>query len=270
MAITHDGTTAVDRTHHESARRGAGADSDIVVAPPTVSVVLPAKNESRNIEWVLRLIPDTIDQVVLVDGLSHDRTVEIAQMVQPDLSVVHEDRRGKGVALRSGFEAATGDFIVMLDADGSMDPREIGLFVDKLARGYDVAKGSRFVSGGGSSDITFVRSIGNRLLLIATNLMFRTSYTDLCYGYVAFRRSALDRMDLSANGFDIEAQIVAQASRAGLKVAEVPSFESPRRFGTSNLRAIQDGWKILRRLVAERFAAPLVSSEARSERVELS
>jgi hypothetical protein len=105
---------------------------------------------------------------------------------------------------------------------------------------------------------------------MATNVMFRTSYTDLCYGFVAFRRSALDRMDLSANGFDIEAQIVAQASRAGLKVAEVPSFESPRRFGTSNLRAIQDGWKILRRLVAERFAAPLVSSEARSERVELS
>ena len=174
------------------------------------------------------------------------------------------------MALRSGFEAASGDFIVMLDADGSMDPGEIDVFVEHLARGYDVAKGSRFMPGGGSSDITTFRSIGNRLLLLVMNLMYGTSYSDLCYGYVAFRRSALDRMNLTAVGFDIEAQIVAQASRAGLKVVEVPSFESPRRFGASNLRAVRDGLKILRRLVVERISTRRPSAETMPESVELS
>jgi glycosyltransferase involved in cell wall biosynthesis len=255
MAIAQDGAVAVGRTHRGTAGNRLAADNGAVAASTTVTVVLPAKNESRNIEWVLRHIPDTVDQIVLVDGLSHDETIAIAQMVQPDVRVVHEERRGKGIALRSGFAAATGDIVVMLDADGSMDPQEIERFVEPLTRGYDMAKGSRFMAGGGSSDITTVRSIGNRLLLFATNLMYGTAYTDLCYGYVAFRRSALTRMNLTATGFDIEAQLVAQATRAGLKVAEVPSFESPRRFGTSNLHAIRDGIKILRRLLSERFAA---------------
>ncbi|MEO8246779.1 MAG: glycosyltransferase family 2 protein [Chloroflexota bacterium] len=236
---------------------------------PTVSVVLPAKNESRNIEWVLRRIPDSVDEIVLVDGLSHDQTIEIAQMVKPDLVVVHEERRGKGIALRSGFAAATGEIIVMLDADGSMHPSEIDSFVQHLMQGYDFAKGSRFMAGGGSSDITDVRRMGNRFLLFATNLMYGTSYTDLCYGYVAFRRSALDRMGLSADGFDIEAQLVAQASRSGLRVVEVPSFESPRMYGNSNLNAIRDGFKILGRLLRERFVTPLDPSGAVPEPAEL-
>jgi glycosyltransferase involved in cell wall biosynthesis len=265
MAIAHDGAIAVGRAHRETIPNGVADQATTVSTTTTVSVVLPAKNESRNIEWVLRRIPDTVDQIVLVDGLSHDETIAVAQMVKPDLCVVHEDRRGKGVALRSGFAAATGDVVVMLDADGSMDPQEIERFVEPLLRGYDLAKGSRFMRGGGSSDITAVRSMGNRLLLMATNVMFGTSYTDLCYGYVAFRRSALGRLNLTATGFDIEAELVAQATRAGLKVAEVPSFESPRRFGTSNLRAVRDGWKILRRLVAERYAPIAGAPEPRPE-----
>ena len=236
---------------------------------PTVSVVLPAKNESRNIEWVLRRIPDSVDEIVLVDGLSHDQTIEIAKIVKPDLVVVHEDRRGKGIALRSGFAAASGDIIVMLDADGSMHPGEIESFVQHLLQGHDLAKGSRFMAGGGSSDITDVRRLGNRVLLFLTNMMYGTAYTDLCYGYVGFRRAVLERMELTADGFDIEAQLVAQASRAGLRIIEVPSFESPRMYGNSNLNAVRDGFKILGRLLRERFAARVQPVEAITEPAEL-
>src|SRR5713101_1749285 len=100
-----------------------------------VSVVIPAKNESRNIGWVLERIPVWIDEVVLVDGRSTDRTIEVARAIRPDIVVVQDDEPGKGAALRAGIAAASGDFVVMLDADGSMDPREIEEFVALLYRG---------------------------------------------------------------------------------------------------------------------------------------
>lgn len=270
--------TVGEQTRSPGRMAGAGR----AVATHTISVVLAAKNESRNIEWVLSRIPDNVDQVVLVDGLSHDQTIEIAQMVKPDLCVVHEERRGKGVAVRSGFAAATGDFVVMLDADGSMAPSEIQSFVERLALGYDMVKGSRFMKGGGSTDITPFRKYGNRALLGLFNALFATRFTDLCYGYVAIRRSALERLDLSAVGFDIEAELVAQASRRGMRILEVASNESPRRHGASNLNAVRDGFRILGRIFAERFRpigkgdthrpltdmAPLLTPESVAERNE--
>ncbi len=126
-----------------------------------VSVVIPAKNEARNIGWVLERIPIWVDEVVLVDGRSTDRTIEVARALRPDIVVVADDEPGKGAALRAGFAAATGDFVVMLDADGSMDPGEIENFVALLATGHDLVKGSRFAPGGGTADISLLRSAGN-------------------------------------------------------------------------------------------------------------
>ncbi|WP_156380180.1 glycosyltransferase family 2 protein, partial [Arthrobacter sp. Soil762] len=88
----------------------------------SVSVVIPTLNEARNIPWVLRRIPSYVDEVVIVDGRSTDNTVGVARAIRDNLVIVDEQRKGKGVALRSGFAAASGDIIVMLDADGSMDP----------------------------------------------------------------------------------------------------------------------------------------------------
>src|SRR6266446_10936580 len=103
-----------------------------------LSVVVPAKNEARNIGWGLERIPASVDEVVLVDGRSTDRTVEVARAIRPDIVVVRDDEPGKGAALRAGFEAATGDFVVMLDADGSMNPGEIEGFVGLLESGHDL------------------------------------------------------------------------------------------------------------------------------------
>ena len=155
-----------------------------------VSVVIPAKNEAANIAWVLQRIPPMVHEVVLVDGHSTDSTVEVASRLRPDIVVVHEERRGKGAALQAGFAAATGDIVVMLDADGSMHPGEIIRYIVMLVSGFDFVKGSRFMPGGGSSDITRVRRLGHRGLLGLANFIYRTRYTDLCYGYCAFRRTA--------------------------------------------------------------------------------
>ncbi|HLY35774.1 MAG TPA: glycosyltransferase family 2 protein [Candidatus Limnocylindria bacterium] len=215
--------------------------------------MIPAKNEAANIGWVLERIPSFVDEVIVVDGLSTDGTLEVAKMIVPDVVVIHETTKGKGAALRAGFAAARGDYVVMLDADGSMDPIEIERFVEHLRAGFDMVKGSRFISGGGTTDMTWLRRFGNARLLEVANTVFGTRFTELCYGYCAFRRSALDRLALDAVGFEIETQIVTRAVRAGLKIAEVPSVEYPRRSGESNLNTFRDGWRVLMTMLRERY-----------------
>ena len=218
----------------------------------SISVVIPTKNEALNIGWVLERIHPIVDEVIVVDGLSVDDTIAAARAVRPDVVIVEHPVPGKGEAVRAGLAAATGDLVVMLDADGSMDPAEIQPFVEALAAGADLVKGSRFLPGGGTTDMTILRRIGNSLLLRLTNTLLGTAYSELCYGYMGFRRSRLHELALRRPGFEIETEIVVKAHRAGFHVVEVPSFESPRRYGESNLHTFSDGWRILRTLLSER------------------
>ncbi len=204
---------------------------------PTVSIVIPTKNEAQNLPHVFKKLPNGCE-VILVDGNSTDDTVAVAERLRPDIIVVRQTRQGKGNALACGFAAATGDFIVMIDADGSNDPAEIPRFVTALIEGADFAKGSRFLPGGGSLDITLVRRVGNFWLNRVVNLLYGTRYTDLCYGYNAFRRACLDVMKLNAtevegsdpgamlwgDGFEVETLINVRVAKAGLRVTEVPSL----------------------------------------------
>jgi glycosyltransferase involved in cell wall biosynthesis len=228
---------------------------------PTVSVVIPTLNEEENIVWVLERMPPIVDEVVLVDGHSSDRTVEAARAVRPDIVVVTQRFRGKGDAVRGGLAAATSDFIVMIDADGSMEPSEIYHFVTPLMKGYDFVKGSRFLDDGGSTDLTALRKLGNHALVRLTNTMFLVRFTDLCYGFCSFRRDCVAALALTSHGFEIETELVVHALKANLRIAEVPSKELPRRRGASNLHAFRDGKRVLRTLVRERLvrrARPVV------------
>jgi glycosyltransferase involved in cell wall biosynthesis len=209
-------------------------------------------NEERNIAWVLRGLPAVVDEVVLVDGDSTDATVEVARSIRPDIRVIGQERPGKGAALRAGFAAASGEYIIMIDADGSMDPAEIELYVSSLAAGHDMVKGSRFLTGGGTDDMEPLRRLGNRLLLELGNRLYHRRFTDLCYGFMGFRAAALPRLRLEADGFEIETEIVVRAIKAELRITEVPSFELPRRYGESNLNTWRDGRRVLARLLAER------------------
>ncbi|HTQ22736.1 MAG TPA: glycosyltransferase family 2 protein [Mycobacterium sp.] len=217
-----------------------------IVVKPSVSLVIPVRNEARNIGWVLEQVADDVDEIILVDGDSTDVTLVTARRCRPDVRVLAQQGAGKGSALRTGFLAATGDIIVMMDADGSMSPREIRHYLHFLANGFDFVKGSRFISGGGSLDITRFRGLGNWFLLAVFNTAYDAHLTDLCYGFCAFHRRYLEHLDLSATGFEIEAEMTARAMQAGLRIAEVPSLELPRRSGASNLHAIRDGIRVLR------------------------
>jgi glycosyltransferase involved in cell wall biosynthesis len=219
---------------------------------PTVSVVIPARNEAANLPHVFRTLPPWVNEIIVVDGHSVDDTVAVAHELCPQARVITQPGRGKGDALIAGFAAATGDILVAMDADGSTDGAEIIQFVGALVCGADYAKGSRFSGSGGSSDITVGRRYGNWLLGSMVNRIFGTQFTDLCYGYNAFWTRHLDALDLDCPGFEIETMMNIRAAKAGLRISEVPSFERPRLNGESNLSVVSDGWRILKLILRER------------------
>lgn len=220
-------------------------------AQPSVSLVIPTKNEASNVSWVLEQVPACVDEIVIVDGNSWDATIVTALSCRTDITVVNQQGVGKGDALRAGFAAASGDVLVMIDADGSMAPQEIPHFLHFLSNGYDFVKGSRFTGGGGSRDLTRMRRMGNVALLQLVNVLFEAQLTDLCYGFCAFHRRYLPFLNLTTTGFEVETALVISALRAGLRIAEVPSMEMPRRHGRSNLRTFRDGTRVLQTILRE-------------------
>lgn len=267
------------------------------IAVPRISVVIPALNEARNLPWVLGRLPVTVHEVVLVDGNSTDDTVAVARSQWADIRVVRQHARGKGAALATGLLAATGDIVVMIDADGSMDPAEIPALVGALLGGADVAKGSRYVVGGGSDDLTRLRGFGNRALTYAGRLLYGKSWSELCYGYAAFWADVIPQLGLEeiaggpvremtldeelaalvdgppalepmkyGGGFEIEAILFTRSTRAGMRVTEVASWEYNRQFGNSKLNTFRDGWRVLTALIRERrrpMSGPAVPGQRR-------
>jgi len=250
-------------------------------ASPRVSIVVPAMNEALNLAVVLPQLPD-VHEVILVDGGSVDGSIAAARRARPGIIPVQQSRRGKGNALAAGFARVTGDIVVMFDADGSADPAEIERFVKALTDGADFAKGSRFTAGGGSVDITPIRKLGNLFLNALFNLGFKTSYTDLCYGYNAFWADMIPLLDLPdhtlpaqangrmhwGDGFEIETVINCRFAAAGVRIAEVPSVEKVRLFGASNLHAVSDGLRVLKTLLTERRRASSIRRMERKLRLD--
>jgi glycosyltransferase involved in cell wall biosynthesis len=251
--------TSVESPFETAARAPRVRQSAATLAPtgPRVSVVIPAMNEAENLPYAFSRLPDGLYEVILVDGHSRDETVAVAQRLRPDVRIVTQSGKGKGNAMADGFAACTGDIIVMLDADGSTDAAEIPRFVSALCNGADFVKGSRFAQGGSSADITLARGLGNHVLRKIVNVLYGTSYTDLCYGYNAFWARCLPYMRVDCDGFEVETLINVRIAKAGLIVHEVPSYENVRLHGTSNLRALPDGSRVLRTIMRE---LPVASS----------
>lgn len=217
-----------------------------------ISFVIPTLNEEGNIAGLLsgvrkearRLGADY--EMIVVDGHSSDRTADLAR--RNGARVIY-DSLGKGSALRAGFKEARGDVIVSIDADLSHHPKEIGMLVDAVGAGYDIAMGSRFMQGGGTADMEWYRMAGNRAFVWLTNALYGSRYSDLCYGYRAIRKSSVRKMRLTTNGFGIEAEISAEAVKRGLRTVEVPSFEKKRNSGAGKLKTFRDGVDILKIIV---------------------
>jgi glycosyltransferase involved in cell wall biosynthesis len=219
---------------------------------PRISVVICALNEEGNLPRVLPKIPNWVNEIILVDGRSTDNTVKVAQTLRPNIKLFLQTGRGKGDALMCGFQKATGDIIVTLDADGATDPEEIHKFVSALMRGYDFAKGTR-LKFGRPKHMRWHRWLGNKILIVTANLLFRTDYTDLCSGYNAFWKEKIKGIKFYTSGFEMEQELYARLKKMGLRVAEISFIEGRRLSGSSKVSDFMQGLRDLLILIIGRF-----------------
>ena len=235
---------------------------------PSVTVIIPARNEEGNIAEIIQQLNQTgYDKILVVDGNSMDRTVENAK--EFGANVIIQNGKGKGTALRQAFNHTdlNSDTVVMMDADGSMNPKEIPLLIKALDSGVDLVKGSRFLPYGHSEDINLLRKIGNHFFVSLVNWFWSANYTDLCYGFAAFRKEAIEKLNphLKGKNFEIETEVFIKAMKLGLKVREVPSVEFKRRHGKSNLSVFRDGFRILRTILRELIDRRQIRSKSTSK-----
>ena len=220
---------------------------------PKITALICTLNEEENLPHVLPKIPEWVGEVLLVDGHSTDNTVEIAKKLRPDIRILYQSGRGKGDALRCGIKNASGDIIVTLDADGSTDPDEMSKFIKPLVNGYDFVKGSRFIKGSAKNKPPH-RVLGNLIIVLTFDLLFLRAYTDLCSGYNAFWKKAMERVNLySPDGFENEPLISTRVTKAGLKVIEVGHFDQGRVKGEVKELSWRQGFKAIKAILRERF-----------------
>jgi len=213
-----------------------------------VSVVIPTLNEGKTLPKVLKDIPKNVDEVIVVDGHSTDKTVKVAKKF--GAKVIFDDV-GKGSALRKGMKAAKGSIVITMDADCSHKSSEIGLLTEGIKAGFDICMGSRFIQGGGTEDMPWYRKLGNKFFVFLVNSIWNIHYSDLCYGYRSFRKSCIKKLKLKQDGFGIETEIAIKAAKKKLRVLEIPSYEKVRASGEGKLRTFRDGWLILKTIITE-------------------
>lgn len=220
---------------------------------PQVSVVLPCLNEAETVAACVTQALETLresalkGEVLVVDNGSTDNSSEIAE--RAGARVVRESRRGYGSALRRGAQEASGDYVVIADADGSYDLSEIPRFVAELREGADLVMGSRVLGTIERGAMPWVnRRVGNPLLSGLLNLMFRSRVSDAHCGMRAFTKSAFRRMKASSSGMEFASEMVVKAALAGMRIVDIPITLRPdlRSSHGSHLRPFRDGWRHLR------------------------
>jgi len=218
------------------------------------SVIIPSRNEGDVVVEVASAARACCDEVIVVDGHSTDGSPE--RLRAAGLTVIEDRGRGKGDAIRRGLEAASGDIVVTMDADGSHDPAEIQSLVAPIVAGEaDMVIGCRM--RGGSDEFAgtwtmFVRLWGNNFLTQVINTRYRTSLTDTQNGFRALRADAVARLRLTEDRHSIELEMVLHALKHGLRVRQVPAHEYARRVGQSSLSVVRQTpaflWCLLRNI----------------------
>lgn len=228
-----------------------------------LSIVIPVRNERDTvvelIERVRAVDCGMPQEIIVVDGASTDGTRESLLSVPRagDLVLVFEDAaRGKGRAVRTGFERATGDIVMVQDADLELDPDEIpSLLAPILAGETDVVFGSRF-RGRGKGPTPWVGYIGNMSLTWAANVLYMKRLTDILTCYKVMRTRVARSLDLRCNGFDLDAEITCRLLRDGHRIVEVPVTYEPRSADEGKKLSPGVGWSVLSAIVRTRFARP--------------
>jgi glycosyltransferase involved in cell wall biosynthesis len=223
----------------------------------TLSVVIPCFNEAGTIEELVRRVvaaPPEDKEIVVVDDASTDGTRELLETSQKGCVsrlILQPENRGKGAALRAGFAAASGEIVLVQDADLEYDPREYSKLIRPILEGRaDVVFGTRFAGGDSHRVLYFWHAVGNRMLTFASNLFTNLNLTDMEVCYKVFRREVLARISIEEDRFGFEPEITAKVARLGCRVYEVGISYDGRTYGEGKKIGWRDGihafWCILK------------------------
>lgn len=217
-----------------------------------VSILIPTKNEAEGLARVLKSVKKYVEEIIVVDANSGDGSREISKKYGAKFFL--DNGLGKGDAIRLGIKKVTGDIVIIFDADGSPNEKDIPILVKNLVtKNADLIITSRRT--GGSFDFNLdiegiLRTAGSDFMAFLVNKKFNTNFSDILYNFRAYKTSSLKRLKLEADGFDIEQEMLIKSLKANFKVIEIPSREKKRGWGRSKLSTF-GGINLLYKLIKQ-------------------
>lgn len=209
-----------------------------------ISLIIPTRNEAKSLEKsILELPRELISEIIIADGHSTDGTLEIAKKL--GCKAITQEGKGFGLGIRTGLKYVTGDIIVIMDADGSEDPKDIVRLLEKIKEGYDVGWGSRYLRGHKTPDDTWFRYFGNRILTFLARTLHGIEVTDIMYMFAAYKKEIFNKIKLESSDFTLCIELPLKVHRAGFKFGEIACSERKRFADKSRVNAVIDGWKFL-------------------------
>jgi len=215
-----------------------------------LSVIIPVYNEKETIKEILRRVRqvklDIEKEIIVLDGASTDGTREILEEERDNSTriVFEEERRGKGAAVREGFRHASGEIIIIQDADLELDPNEYPQLIAPILKGEtSVVFGSRFLHG--RKGLYWPSYLANRIITLLANLLFNATLTDIATCYKVFKKEAINNLNLCCNGFDFDAEITANILKKGFRIIELPVDYHPRDYTQGKKIHWKDGFRTI-------------------------
>lgn len=217
-----------------------------------ITAQIAALNEEESLPAVIKEMPGIVSEILVVDGHSIDKTREIAESMGARV-ILQPKKKGFGDAHRFGFENASGDVVVIVNADWCQNPADIPRMIQKIEEGYDMVLGSRYLPGAKSDDDTIVRFIGNKIFTFLTNFLFGSKFSDSLYFFLAVKKDKVLNLNLEADDFSFCIELLVKAHQSGFKICDIPCVERPRFAGKSKVNALIDGSKILLQMIKWRL-----------------